>query len=614
MDSGLQTRAKHNKPVFGLLFFKRFAKLTGYMFPSWRSVQVLICILLLILGLLEQVVIFYIGNIPSKYYKVFGDRDMAGFREKTIMAVLLITAEAFIKASTLYLVSVLYIKWRGCINAKIHKLYFTDLVYYTVNMAGKIDNPDQRITQDLDRMCDNFSQIFAPIIIAPFTIAYYLYKSVQSTSYLGPVGVLSFFIVATVINKLLMSPVVHYVFRREKMEGNYRFKHMLLRANVESAAFYRSGEIEKFYTDQRLHRLLRTQHSLILRQYALNFSVNIFDYLGGILSYILLAFPIFNGDFDSVSPSDFSSLISANSFIFMYLINCFTRLIDLSLKAAEVAGNAHRVGELIEELQQVKDKQRTLNYVKDSHPPNPASEQVELTDINIDSQMTQKALTVSELTYAPPKSSDILCKNLTFQLEAGVNILVTGDSGCGKSSLLRVIAGLWPSTNGSVRFHEVVSPSKILFLPQKPYFTDGTLKQQVIYPLKETDHGSVSLDDETIHQYIELTGLQTLTERSLGLENYSSNDWYQELSPGEMQRLSFVRLFFHQPKFAVLDEATSQIGVDLERVLYSKCQELRITLMSVGHRKTLREFHQLELRLQGKGNWTIQPITDSIIS
>lgn len=614
MDSGLQTRAKHNKPVFGLLFFKRFAKLTGYMFPSWRSVQVLICILLLILGLLEQVVIFYIGNIPSKYYKVFGDRDMAGFREKTVMAVLLIAAEAFIKASTLYLVSVLYIKWRGCINAKIHTLYFTDLVYYTVNMAGKIDNPDQRITQDLDRMCDNFSQIFAPIIIAPFTIAYYLYKSVESTSYLGPVGVLSFFLVATVINKLLMSPVVHYVFRREKMEGNYRFKHMLLRANVESAAFFRSGEIERFYTDQWLHRLLRTQHSLILRQYALNFSVNLFDYLGGILSYILLAFPIFSGDFDSESPSEFSSLISANSFIIMYLINCFTRLIDLSLKAAEVAGNAHRVGELIEELQQIKDKQRTLNYVKDTHLPNPASDQVELTDINIDSQMTQKALTVSELTYAPPKSSDILCKNLTFQLEAGVNILVTGDSGCGKSSLLRVIAGLWPSTNGSVRFHEVVSPSKILFLPQKPYFTDGTLKQQVIYPLKETDHGSVSLDDETIHQYMELTGLQTLTERSLGLENYSSNDWYQELSPGEMQRLSFVRLFFHQPKFAVLDEATSQIGVDLERVLYTKCQELGITLMSVGHRKTLREFHQLELRLQGRGNWTIQPITDSLIS
>lgn len=565
MDSGLQTRAKHNKPVFGLLFFKRFAKLTGYMFPSWRSVQVLICVLLLFLGILEQVVIFYIGNIPSKYYKVFGDRDMAGFREKTIMAVVLITAEAFIKASTLYLVSVLYIKWRGCINAKIHKLYFTDLVYYTVNMAGNIDNPDQRITQDLDRMCDYFSQIFAPIIIAPLTIAYYLYKSVESTSYLGPVGVLSFFIVATVINKLLMSPVVHYVFRREKMEGNYRFKHMLLRANVESAAFYRSGEIEKFYTDQRLHCLLRTQHSLILRQYALNFSVNLFDYLGSILSYILLAFPIFNGNFDSLTPAEFSSRISANSFIFMYLINCFTRLIDLSVKAAEVAGNAHRVGELIEELQQLKAKQRTLNYVKDSHPPNPAS------------QMTQKALTVSELTYAPPKSSDILCKS-------------------------------------SVRFHEVVNPSKFLFLPQKPYFTDGTLKQQVIYPLKETDHGSVSLDDETIHQYVELTGLQTLTERSLGLENYCSNDWYQELSPGEMQRLSFVRLFFHQPKFAVLDEATSQIGVDLERVLYTKCQQLGITLMSVGHRKTLREFHQLELRLQGRGNWSIQPITDSIIS
>ncbi|XP_061167666.1 lysosomal cobalamin transporter ABCD4-like isoform X2 [Saccostrea echinata] len=603
MDTGVQSRAKHKSHVFGLLFFKRFLKLTGYMFPSWKSVQVLICFLLLILGLLEQVVIFYIGNIPSKYYKVFGDRDMRGFREKTIMAVILIIAEAFIKASTVYLASVLYIKWRGCINAKIHKLYFTDLVYYNVNVAGKIDNPDQRITQDLDRMCDNFSQIFAPIIIAPFTIAYYLYKSVESTSYLGPVGVLSFFIVATVINKLLMSPVVQYVFRREKMEGNYRFKHMLLRANAESAAFYRSGEIEKFYTDQRLHKLLKTQHHLILRQYALNFSVNLFDYLGSILSYILLAFPIFHGDYDNKSPADFSSLISANSFVIMYLINCFTRLIDLSVKAAEVAGNAHRVGELIEELQRVRDKQGTLNYVRKNPPPNLPS-----------SHIDQRAISVTELTYAPPKSSDILCKNLTFQLEAGVNILITGDSGCGKSSLLRVIAGLWPSQKGSVKFHEILNPSKILFLPQKPYFTDGTLKQQVIYPLKETDHGSVSLDDESINQYMEITGLQKLTERSMGLESYSSHDWYQELSPGEMQRLSFVRLFFHQPKFAVLDEATSQISIDLERVLYTKCQELGITLMSVGHRDTLRQYHQLELRLQGRSNWTMQPITDNVIS
>ncbi|XP_062572380.1 lysosomal cobalamin transporter ABCD4-like isoform X3 [Saccostrea cucullata] len=559
MDTGVQSRAKHKSHVFGVLFFKRFLKLTGYMFPSWRSVQVLICFLLLILGLLEQVVIFYIGNIPSKYYKVFGDRDMRGFREKTIMAIILIIAEAFIKASTVYLASVLYIKWRGCINAKIHKLYFTDLVYYNINMAGKIDNPDQRITQDLDRMCDNFSQIFAPIIIAPFTIAYYLYKSVESTSYLGPVGVLSFFIVATVINKLLMSPVVQYVFRREKMEGNYRFKHMLLRANAESAAFYRSGEIEKFYTDQRLHKLLKTQHHLILRQYALNFSVNLFDYLGSILSYILLAFPIFHGDYDNKSPADFSSLISANSFVIMYLINCFTRLIDLSVKAAEVAGNAHRVGELIEELQRVRDKQGTLNYVRKNQPPNlPSSDQVELTDLNINSHVDQRAISVTELTYAPPKSSDILCKNLTFQLEAGVNILITGDSGCGKSSLLRVIAGLWPSQKGSVKFHETLNPSQILFLPQKPYFTDGTLKQQVIYPLKETDYGSVSLDDESINQYMEITGLQKLTERKLGLESYSSHDWYQELSPGEMQRLSFVRLFFHQPKFAVLDEAGSK--------------------------------------------------------
>ncbi|XP_055957277.1 lysosomal cobalamin transporter ABCD4-like [Patella vulgata] len=328
---------------FDLKFIKRFLRLLKLMFPAWKSLAVILCVFLLMLSLLEQVIIYYIGLIPSKYYKVLGTKDEEGFKNQTIIAVLLILAEAFIKSSILYVAGVLYIACRGNLSKALHALYFKDTLYYQINNIDKtIDNPDQRITQDVDKLCNQFSLVLIRLIISPFLIGYYIYQAAKSTGYLGPVSVFVFFIVATVINKFLMSPVVRYFYYQEQKEGDFRFKHMQLRVNAESAAFYRCGTIEEKKTNEKLQSLLSVQHKLIQREYLLNFSIKAADYLGSILSYVAIAVPIFVGTYDGIKPADLSALISKNAFVTIYLISCFTTLIDLSTKLTDVAGAAHR--------------------------------------------------------------------------------------------------------------------------------------------------------------------------------------------------------------------------------------------------------------------------------
>ncbi|KAL5008674.1 hypothetical protein ScPMuIL_014255 [Solemya velum] len=603
---------------FDLLFFKRFLRLMKLMFPSWCSVTVLLFLFLLALGLLEQIVIYFIGIVPSKYYKVLGEKDREGFDEETIMAVILIVSEAFIKSTTLYVSSVLYITWRGSICHHLHNKYFKGIMYYLVNVLHRIDNPDQRITQDVNKMCEAFTTILPVLIISPFTIAYYTYQTADVSGYLGPVSVLVFFIIASIFNKILMSPVVNYVFQKEKLKeisayriGIFhvinRFKHMQIRVNAESAAFFRGGQIENLKTDNQLEKLLDVQHKLIRREYALNFAINISDYVGSILNYIILAFPIFMGVYDSYTPFEISALISKNAFVTIYLIFSFTRLIDMSAQVTDLAGTAHRIGELLELLSTLaEDDSNTNLQFEDKYRDNICY------DMNGDGfgpgLSLKPALEVKNLTYRAPNSANDLCRDLSFQLTEGTNILVTGDSGCGKSSLLRVLNRLWRNTKGTIDMNTHLGPNGIIFLPQKPYFTDGSLKQQVVYPL--TVNRWKTLDNGKILKYLELVGLEGLLDRIESLDEEVFWNWYDVLSPGEMQRLSFVRLFYHRPRFAVLDESTSQISVDAEQLMYETCKELGITVMSIGHRDSVQKFHDQKLYIKNDGTWTLQNLEE----
>uniref|UniRef100_A0A673MA50 ABC transmembrane type-1 domain-containing protein n=1 Tax=Sinocyclocheilus rhinocerous TaxID=307959 RepID=A0A673MA50_9TELE len=474
--------------------------------------------------LLFQLVIYQVGLIPSQFYEVLSEKNYGKFKDLVLFAVMLILINSTFKSLGQYISSLLYVSWRKSLTEELHSTYFKGRVYYTLNVLCKdIDNPDQRISQDVERLCKQMSTMASRLLISPFTVTYYTYQCFNSAGWIGFVSIFGYFVAGTIINKILIGPIVSMLVEQEKLEGDFRFKHMQIRVNAESAAFYRAGKVEHMRTDRRLQMLLSTQRSLMNKELWLYIGVNTFDYLGSILSYIVIAIPIFAGDYDGLTPGELSALVSKNAFVCIYLINCFTQLIDLSTTVSDVAGYTHRIGELREVMADIAKKH----------------------DRELQSVPADTAFVLDRLSYKSPISVELLVKDLTLKISQGTHMLVVGNTGTGKTSLLRVLNGLWEPCSGSVEMTTCFGPRGVLFLPQKAYLTDGTLREQVRDVLQ-----LCSIDDERILKYLELVGLSNLLTRIGGLDTKVDWNWDDVLSPGEMQRLCFARLFYLQPKYA----------------------------------------------------------------
>lgn len=586
-------------------FVQRFLSIQKVLFPSWTNQSVVMFGTLLVVTLTEQLIIYQVGVLPSQFYMVLADKDYAAFSNLVILALLLILLNSTLKSLDQYICSQMYVGWRRTLTESLHADYFRGRVYYTLNVLREdIDNPDQRISQDAERLCKQMSSMASRLIVSPFTLSYYTYQCFHSTGWIGPVSIFGYFVVGTISNKMLMGPIVHTLFEQEKLEGDFRFKHMQIRVNAESAAFFRAGKVEHMRTDRRLQALLDTQKLLMNKELWLYIGVNTFDYLGGFLSYIIIAIPIFTGLYDDLTPGELSALISRNAFVCIYLINGFSQLIDLSTTLSDVAGYTHRIGELREVMADILRRQC-------DYDPASGDDYDFDSDFQVHAGPSDTAFVLDRLSYRSPGSDELLVEELSLKIGQGRHLLVVGNTGTGKTSLLRVLNRLWEADSGFVQMTTCFGPRGILFLPQKPYLTDGTLREQVIYPLKDIYPAAGLVDDERIFQFLELAGVSSLVKRTGGLDKKVDWNWYDVLSPGEMQRLCFARLFYLQPKYAVLDEATSALTEEAEGQLYRLCKQLGMTLISLGHRSSLEKYHDLSLRLCGGGRWELTSLREA---
>jgi len=466
--------------------------------------------------------------------------------------------------------------WREWMAQHLIRRYFYNRAYYRLRGLASIDNPDQRISEDVR----NFTlDTLAFLLIAlNATVTVVVFIGILWAISLTLVGVLLVYAVAgTGLSILIGRRLVGLNYRQYQKEADFRYSLVRVRDNAESIAFYRGEKRERRVLVGRLRSAVLNMVDIIGWNRNLAFFVNSYNYAALVLPVVIVAPLFMRGEVEfgvvTQSAGAFSQVLAAVSLI-------ITQFGRLSAYVAVI----QRLGMLWDELDDFDAEERFV-ALNGRQGVSDDSRQVNL----------------EKVIVRTPDGSKTLVNDLSLELHRNQSLLIMGASGTGKSSVLRTIAGLWPIGSGAL---ERPPLREIMFLPQRPYMIDGNLRDQLLYPYPDE-----RMSDAQILQVADKVNLADVLDRVDSKLNRVM-DWNNVLSIGEQQRVAFARLFLRNPKFAFLDEATSALDEDNQERLYHLLKESHIGFISVGHRATLIKYHDLLLKLDHSGSWEIAEIAE----
>ncbi len=463
--------------------------------------------------------------------------------------------------------------WREWMAQHLVKRYFNNRAYFRLRGTEGVDNPDQRISEDVRNFTG--SSLSFLLIGLNSLIALISFTGVLWGISNVLVGLLLFYAVAgTGLSMLIARKLVRLHYRQYGKEADFRYGLVRVRDNAESIAFYRGEKREHLDLFNRLSAAVMNMKTVIIYNRRLAFFTNSYNYIALVLPLLVIA-PMYMHSKDvgfgvvSQATGAFAQVLAAVSLI-------ITQFGGLSAYLAGV----QRLGSLWDQLDEHDAEEERIAYEADNMP-----------DEN------SRCVTLNKLNIVTPGNTRTLVAELTFSLSKGQSVIIMGPSGTGKSSVLRTIAGLWPGNGGTL---ERPAFDQLMFLPQRPYMIEGSLRDQLLYPYPDSGKS-----EEEIREVITAANLTDVVER-VDNDLDRAVDWANILSLGEQQRIAFARLFLRKPKFAFLDEATSALDEDNQAEIYEMIRDSKIGYISVGHRTGLIPYHDRIVVLDRDGSWKLQ--------
>ena len=458
------------------------------------------------------------------------------------------------------------IYWRRWLTNRFLDRYFSNRHFYKLNANREIDNPDQRIVEDIDAFTQRslyFLGILAGSILDLLAFSAVLWSISRELVYF----LVLYSITGTMVTIFVFGRVlIGLNFQQLKREADFRFSMVRVRENAESIAFYKGEPQESLQVKRRFTEAFGNFLKLIKSQFFLNLFQYGFTMLNIVLPTAILAPQVLSGELEIGSVVQAAGAFSAVLGAVSLIVEHFEGLSRFSAGISRLSNFS--------------------NVLARENPPQAG---------NIIRTLQDSRLALEGMTLQTPNGERILIKDLSLSVEPGQNIMIAGESGSGKSSLLRAIAGLWHSGSG-----RIFRPNDILFVPQQPYMILGTLRSQLLYP-----YAKRQIPDDALLLMLHKVNLPDLAERSGGLD--VEMDWEKILSVGEQQRLAIARVLLSAPRYAMLDEATSALDAANEEHLYRQLAETETTLVSIGHRASILKYHTQVLELKGEGAWRMYP-------
>jgi vitamin B12/bleomycin/antimicrobial peptide transport system ATP-binding/permease protein len=543
--------------------FWRIAKLYWLGEEKWKAYGLLLLLVALLLGRTEFTVLF--NEQSGEFTSALAARDGARFWHSMRVFGVALGVAVPVYALYFYVRDSLGMAWRRWLTFDFLRGYFRQRAFYRLTFAQHIDNPDQRIAEDVSGFTQKSLKFLVEIVGAVLQLVAFsgLLWSISQTLvwFLVLYALLGTLITFGVFGK----PLVGLNFQQLRKEADFRFGLIRVRENAEAIAFYRGEKAESFQVRQRFQLLFKNYKSLLRRTLGLNLFQYAYTFVTYILPSIIVAPKILSGELEV------GRVVQAAG-AFAVMLSSLTIFIDnFELLSSFAAGidRLHAFG-------------RALG-VDHRHAPTALLQQIE--------QVEQPLVELQRVTLRTPDLQRLLIREISLRVDAGQGLLIVGPSGCGKSSLLRALAGLWDSGSGTILRPRL---DEMLFLPQRPYMILGSLRQQLLYPSMDRE-----VPERELWRALELVNLPELPERCGGFD--VELDFGKMLSVGEQQRLAVARVLLSKPRYVVLDEATSALDANNEQALYELLHASGATLISVAHRPELAQYHAQVLEIGANG-------------